>query len=100
MEDRMIQFIAALRAGGVRISLAESADAFTAVDRLGIHEREAFRLSLRTTLVKDASGLPVFDELFPLFFDTSDAPPMSEDSAYRGWIPRYSPSWTEPSSPI
>ena len=78
MEERMIQFIAALRAGGVRISLAESADAFTAVDRLGVQEREDFRLSLRATLVKDASGLPVFDELFPLFFDSSDAPPMSD----------------------
>ena len=78
MEERVIQFIAALRAGGVRISLAESADAFTAVDRLGIQERDDFRLSLRATLVKDASGLPVFDELFPLFFDKSDAPPMSD----------------------
>ena len=39
MEERVIQFIAALRAGGVRISLAESADAFTAVDRLGVQER-------------------------------------------------------------
>jgi uncharacterized protein with von Willebrand factor type A (vWA) domain len=78
MEDRMIQFIAALRAGGVRISLAESADAFNAVDRLGIQQREHFRLSLRATLVKEANGLPVFDELFPLFFDTSDAPSMSD----------------------
>jgi uncharacterized protein with von Willebrand factor type A (vWA) domain len=78
MEERMIQFIAALRAGGVRISLAESADAFKAVDRLGIQERDDFRLSLRATLVKDASGLPVFDELFPLFFDSSDAPAMSD----------------------
>ena len=78
MEDRMIQFIAALRAGGVRISLAESADAFNAVDRLGVQQREDFRLSLRATLVKDAGGLPVFDELFPLFFDASDAPPMSD----------------------
>ena len=76
MEDRLITFIAALRAGGVRISLAESADAFTAVDRLGVQEREAFRLSLRATLVKEASGLPVFEELFPLFFGGTDAPPM------------------------
>jgi len=76
MEDRLIKFIAALRAGGVRISLAESADAFTAVDRLGVQEREAFRLSLRATLVKEAGGLPVFEELFPLFFGSGDAPPM------------------------
>ena len=76
MEDRMVKFIAALRAGGVRISLAESADAFTAVDRLGVQDRATFRLSLRATLVKEATGLPVFDEIFPLFFGSGDAPPM------------------------
>ncbi len=75
MEDRIVRFIAALRAGGVRVSLAESADAFRAVDHLGIQEREAFRLSLRATLVKDANSLPVFEELFPLFFDTADQRP-------------------------
>lgn len=78
MEDRMIRFIAALRAGGVRVSLAESADAFRAVDNLGVQNRESFRLSLRATLVKDASSLPTFDELFPLFFDSSDSPPMQD----------------------
>ncbi|MCC6168415.1 MAG: VWA domain-containing protein [Caldilineaceae bacterium] len=74
----MIRFIAALRAGGVRVSLAESADAFRAVDNLGVQNRETFRLSLRATLVKDASSLPTFDELFPLFFDSSDNPPMQD----------------------
>lgn len=72
MEERMIRFITALRAGGVRISLAESADAFRAVDLMGVQERAGFRLGLRSTLVKDASALPIFDELFPLFFDSAD----------------------------
>jgi len=76
MEERIIRFITALRNGGVRISLAESADAFRAVEQLGIMDRELFRLSLRATLVKDASDLPTFEELFPLFFDNADAPPM------------------------
>jgi len=78
VEERMVQFISALRTGGVRISLAESADAFTAVDMLGVQEREHFRLSLRATLVKDATSLPVFEELFPLFFGSADAPPMQD----------------------
>lgn len=78
MEERLVRFITALRAGGVRISLAESADAFSAVDLTGIQERETFRLGLRATLVKAAPGLAVFDELFPLFFDSSDAPPMMD----------------------
>ena len=76
MEERIIKFISALRASGVRISLAESADAFYAVDHIGIKKRETFRLSLRTTLVKDASSIPVFEELFPLFFGEGDTPPM------------------------
>jgi hypothetical protein len=76
MEERIIKFITALRNGGVRISLAESADAFKAVEQLGITDRDIFRLSLRATLVKDASDLPVFEELFPLFFDNADTPPM------------------------
>ncbi len=78
MEDRIIKFISALRASGVRVSLAESADAFTAVQEIGIREREAFRLSLRSTLVKEAKDIPTFEELFPLFFDTSETPPLMD----------------------
>ncbi len=78
MQDRIVQFISALRAGGVRVSLAESADAFRAVADLGIQDRATFKLGLRATLVKDAAALPTFDELFPLFFDTTDAPPLMD----------------------
>jgi uncharacterized protein with von Willebrand factor type A (vWA) domain len=76
MDERIIKFISALRGGGVRVSLAESADAFRAVEQLGVADREMFRLSLRATLVKDAGDLITFDELFPFFFDTGDAPPL------------------------
>ena len=76
MEERIIKFVAALRAAGVRISLAESADAFRAIDDLGIKDRELFRLSLQTTLIKDASNIPAFEELFPIFFGSGEAPPM------------------------
>lgn len=76
MEERIVKFIGALRAGGVRVSLAESADAMNAIDHLGIQDRDTFRLSLRATLVKDASGIPIFEELFPLFFDSGSTPPL------------------------
>jgi uncharacterized protein with von Willebrand factor type A (vWA) domain len=76
MEERMVKFIAAMRSAGVRISLAESADAFLAVDELGVQNRENFRLSLRSTLIKDADNLPVFEELFPLFFGGQENAPM------------------------
>jgi uncharacterized protein with von Willebrand factor type A (vWA) domain len=74
MEERIIRFISALRAGGVRVSLAESVDAMLAIDQLGVKDRGFFRHCLRSTLVKNASDLPVFEELFPLFFDTTTAP--------------------------
>src|SRR5688500_20314416 len=76
MESRILQLIAALRASGVRVSLAESAEAFSAVDLMGIQDREHFRLSLRATLIKDVRNLPVFDKLFPLFFGTGQPPMM------------------------
>ena len=76
MDQRIAQFIAALRAGGVRVSLAESADAFQAVDEVGIMDRDTFRISLRATLVKEARDQETFEKLFPLFFQSSAPPPM------------------------
>ena len=75
MESRILQLISALRASGARVSLAESAEAFSAVDIMGIQNREEFRLSLRATLIKDLKDIPVFDKLFPLFCGTG-MPPM------------------------
>jgi len=76
MEERILKFISALRAGGVRISLAESADAFRAVDQMGAQDRGTFRLSLRATLIKEAQDLATFEELFPLFFGSLNPPPL------------------------
>jgi uncharacterized protein with von Willebrand factor type A (vWA) domain len=76
MESRILQLISALRAGGVRVSLAESAEAFSAVDLMGIQNREDFRLSLRATLIKDIKDIPTFEMLFPLFFGSGQPPMM------------------------
>jgi len=78
MEDRIVRFVSALRAGGIRVSLAETADAFNAVDQMGIKDRDTFRLSLRSTLVKESADIPVFEELFPLFFDSPQLPPLMD----------------------
>ncbi|RMG98588.1 MAG: VWA domain-containing protein [Chloroflexi bacterium] len=68
MDNRIVEFIRGLRAAGVRVSLAESVDAMNAVGTLGITDKEIFRASLRTTLVKESEDFPIFDELFPLYF--------------------------------
>ncbi|HEX2979931.1 MAG TPA: VWA domain-containing protein [Anaerolineaceae bacterium] len=80
MDQRIVQFIAALRASGVRISLAESADAFKATETLGVMDKEAFKFSLMTTLVKEARDQENFEKLFPLFFDAGSPPEMNDPS--------------------
>lgn len=75
MDKRMVQFIRALRAAGVRISLAESQDAMFAVNAVGAENRNIFRSTLRTTLVKEARDQKTFDYFFPLFFGNNQ-PPM------------------------
>jgi len=79
MDQRIVEFIAGLRAAGVRVSLAESADAFRAIEQLGISDRELFRTALRTTLVKDAVDVPAFEKLFPLYFGSGGPPLMNPD---------------------
>ena len=76
MDQRIIQFVTALRSAGVRISLAESEDAFHAIEKMGIQDREAFRISLRAALVKNSRDIPHFDQLFPLFFQAGEMPSM------------------------
>ena len=58
MESRILQLISALHASGVRVSLAESSEAFSAVDLMGTQDREHFRLSLRSTLIKVCATCP------------------------------------------
>ncbi len=80
MDDRMVKFVAALRAAGVRISLAESQDAFAATQAVGVMDRRRFRAALQTTLVKDRADRPAFDTLFPVYFGSGPrAMPSAED---------------------
>src|SRR5713226_2247389 len=54
MQDKLVEFANLLRENGVRVSLAET--------------RDAFRAALRSTMVKRATELPVFEELFDIYF--------------------------------
>ncbi|MEA2678879.1 MAG: uncharacterized protein QOK03_601, partial [Candidatus Binataceae bacterium] len=68
MEDKLVEFANLLRQNGVRVSLAETLDAVAATDVTGLGERELFRSALRATMIKRASELPVFEELFDVYF--------------------------------
>ncbi|HET7351191.1 MAG TPA: hypothetical protein VFJ28_09645, partial [Marmoricola sp.] len=68
--DRHIEFVEALRAAGLPVSLAEGLDAVGAIDALGIDRRESLRAAYAATLVKRQSHRPGFDQLFDLYFPT------------------------------
>ncbi len=74
MQKRMVEFIHALRAAGLRISLAESQDAMFGVDQTGVGEMATFKNTIKATLVKDHRQQPVFDYFFPLFFSNNKPP--------------------------
>jgi uncharacterized protein len=74
MEQRLTEFIAGLRAAGVRVSLAESIDALRALGEIGIGERELVRRALQTTLVKEHADAATFVELFGRYFSSESVP--------------------------
>jgi hypothetical protein len=68
MDRRIVEFTELLRNNGLRVSIAEHIDAFRALEVAGLDDRETLKNALRTTLVKRAIDLPVYDELFDLHF--------------------------------
>jgi len=91
MDDKFIEFTHLLRQNGLKVSAAENMDTLAAVGLTGIRNRLVLKDTLRATLVKRVVDIPVFDELFDLFFtglgeiikrassDTMDAMEMTEE---------------------
>src|SRR6202166_1620521 len=74
MQEKLVEFANLLRENGVRVSLAETLDAFSASEVTGLNERDAFRAALRATMVKQASqavqnALSMSDQEFQKFLD-------------------------------
>jgi uncharacterized protein with von Willebrand factor type A (vWA) domain len=66
--DRHIDFLEALRAAGVPVSLAEDLDAVAALSALRWDDRAQVRDGYAATLVKRHSHRPTFDTLFDLYY--------------------------------
>src|SRR5690349_11473501 len=67
MRERILDFVQALRARGVEVSVAEALDAVRAVAAAGV-EREVLREALAASLVKHEADRPAFDALFEAMF--------------------------------
>jgi uncharacterized protein with von Willebrand factor type A (vWA) domain len=68
MDAAINRFICHLKRNGVRISPSESIDAMQALACVTLADRDTVRTVLRSTLIKDVHDIPVFDEVFELFF--------------------------------
>jgi uncharacterized protein len=79
--DRHIEFIEALRAAGLAVSLAEDLDSVRAAEVVGLGDREAFRSALAATLLKRQTRRPLFDALFDLYYP----PVLGDGGASHAW---------------
>jgi uncharacterized protein with von Willebrand factor type A (vWA) domain len=64
----LLQFFQALRDGGLRLSVAESIDAFNTVAVTGLGDRQTLKDSLALVLAKTAEEKATFAACFDLFF--------------------------------
>jgi hypothetical protein len=68
VQRKIVEFTNLLRKSGIRVSMAESIDAFVSLDELSLDDREIFRDALRATMVKRSEDIPAFDQLFDLYW--------------------------------
>ena len=83
MDQTLTQFIQALRNADVRISPAETLDAFEAVDLVGYRDREHLKRTLALVLPKTEDEKISYDQTFEQFFkidDVSAGNPQPGDS--------------------
>ena len=84
MDRTLISFVRALRNADVRVSPAETLDAFAVTNLIGYSEREALKQALWLTLPKTPEEKERFSMCFDRFFDhaalSADAQESEEDS--------------------
>ena len=68
MEKSLIDFAGLLRKTGVKVSQAEVVDSLRILRHLKLEQRSVFKDALRSTLIKRARDIPLFDSLFELHF--------------------------------
>ena len=76
----LLRFLQALRDSGVRVSVAESIDAFATVAVTGFAERATVKDALGLVLAKTEAEKAAFAECFELFFTRDALPALSADS--------------------
>lgn len=72
IEYNVTRFVQILRRLGVRVSLAETVDAMTAMARIDLLDKSQVRGVLRACLAKSRKEAGIFEQAFSLFFTTPE----------------------------
>ncbi|MDQ0584903.1 vWA domain-containing protein [Streptomyces rishiriensis] len=76
--DRLVGFVAALRAHGLRVGTGETVDAAEAAAALGFSDRGLLREGLAATLLHSTDQRRVFDTVFDLYFPRGVGAPWGD----------------------
>lgn len=68
ISNKLFEFIEVLRDANVIISADEVISLFSAVTEIDLNEKDQFRQTLKTTLIKDYTDIPVFNRCFEEYF--------------------------------
>jgi uncharacterized protein with von Willebrand factor type A (vWA) domain len=81
VQRTLTDFVRALRSADVRVSTAETLDAFRAVEMIGWHDRGQLKQALAAVLAKSADEADAFDACFEQFFRFDEFSGVAPDSA-------------------
>jgi uncharacterized protein with von Willebrand factor type A (vWA) domain len=70
--DKILEFIGLLRGSGIRIAVSEVLDAYKALCKIQIVDKDVFRNVLQCTLVKTSEDIDKFNKIFDLYFVVID----------------------------
>lgn len=78
----LVEFLRAARRAGIAVSVAESIEAFSAVDLIGYDDRRTVKDALRLVIAKSDDERERFDECFEQFFGTGALPGGDDTLAF------------------
>jgi uncharacterized protein with von Willebrand factor type A (vWA) domain len=80
--DKILEFIKLLRDSGIRIAVSEVLDAYKALCKIEVADKEVFRNVLQCTLVKTSEDIEKFDKIFELYFVVIDKEEEIDDNEF------------------
>ncbi|WP_292829479.1 VWA domain-containing protein [Microbacterium sp.] len=79
LQERLVDFVTALRTKGIMVGTGETVDAADAITRIGLDERSILREGLAGTLTRKHSQRQTFDDVFDIYFPARVGRPRSAE---------------------